>query len=268
MNGSAPAWLARLAAAKGTLGKEQWSLLGAAAITALVLVQGILPGLNRWRNEAGEQLLQQRQIVSILEGELRTIGEDDPVKVRARIQREHETLLASVAEHEQAVKRLRGGLVDSGQITTLLARLLEQSQGVRLVSLESAGVTPVSAGSVAAAAAAPGTPPANPAAQSGGGGKVGSADTAAAQASPAAAQAPTAAAQAPQVPVPILYRHGVRLVLRGDYRSLVRYLARVEQLPWTIYWDEVSLTVDKHPVVEVGIEFHTLSEQEEWLQIT
>lgn len=261
MNGSAPAWLARLAAAKGMLGKEQWSLLGAAAVTALVLVQGILPGLNRWRNEAGEQLLQQRQIVSILEGELRTIGEDDPVEVRARIQREHETLLASVAEHEQAVKRLRGGLVDSGQITTLLARLLEQSQGVRLVSLESAGVTPVSAGSVAAAAAKPGTPPANPAAQSGSGGKAGSANTAAAQASPAAAQAA-------QVPVPILYRHGVRLVLRGDYRSLVRYLARVEQLPWTIYWDEVSLTVDKHPVVEVGIEFHTLSEQEEWLQIT
>ena len=257
MSGSAPAWLARFAAVKGTLGKEQWLLLGAAAVMALVLLQGILPSLDRWRIEAGEQLLQQRQIVSILEGELRTIGEDDPVKVRARIQHEHETLSASVAEHEQAVKRLRGGLVDSGQITALLARLLEQSQGVRLVSLESAGVTPVWSGSDAAPPVAPTAQPAAPAAQAGTGGKP-------APASAAAVAAPVTAAPA----TPTLYRHGVRLVLRGDYRSLVHYLARVEQLPWTIYWDEVSLTVDKHPVVEVGIEFHTLSEQEEWLQIT
>lgn len=257
MSEGAAAWITRIAAAKDAMGKEQWLLLGAAAVTALVLLQGVVPALQAWRNEAGEQLLQQRQIVSILEGELRTIGEDDPVKVRARIQREHDTLLASVAEHEQAVKRLRGGLVDSGQITSLLARLLEQSQGVRLVSLESAGVTPVSAGRATAAPVTPGASPATPAVQAGSGG-----NTVAANA--ATVTAPVAATPA----APALYRHGVRLVLRGDYRSLVHYLARVEQLPWTIYWDEVSLTVDKHPVVEVGIEFHTLSEQEEWLQIT
>lgn len=257
MSEGAPAWITRIAAAKEAMGKEQWLLLGAAAVTALVLLQGVVPALQAWRNEAGEQLLQQRQIVSILEGELRTIGEDDPVKVRARIQREHDTLLASVAEHEQAVKRLRGGLVDSGQITSLLARLLEQSQGVRLVSLENAGVTPVSADRVTAAPVTPGASPATPAVQAGSGG-----NTVAANA--ATVTAPVAATPA----APALYRHGVRLVLRGDYRSLVHYLARVEQLPWTIYWDEVSLTVDKHPVVEVGIEFHTLSEQEEWLQIT
>lgn len=257
MSEGAAAWITRIAAAKDAMGKEQWLLLGAAAVTALVLLQGIVPALQTWRNEAGEQLLQQRQIVSILESELRTIGEDDPVKVRARIQREHDTLLASVAEHEQAVKRLRGGLVDSGQITSLLARLLEQSQGVRLVSLESAGVTPVSAGRATAAPVTPGASPATPAVQAGSGG-----NTVAANA--ATVTAPVAATPA----APALYRHGVRLVLRGDYRSLVHYLARVEQLPWTIYWDEVSLTVDKHPVVEVGIEFHTLSEQEEWLQIT
>ena len=253
MSEGAAAWITRIAAAKDAMGKEQWLLLGAAAVTALVLLQGVVPALQSLRNEAGEQLLQQRQIVSILEGELRTIGEDDPVKVRARIQREHDTVLASVAEHEQAVKRLRGGLVDSGQITSLLARLLEQSQGVRLVSLESAGVTPVSAGRVTAAPVTPGASPTTPAVQAGSGGSSASAN--------AAPVAPTPA-------TPALYRHGVRLVLRGDYRSLVHYLARVEQLPWTIYWDEVSLTVDKHPVVEVGIEFHTLSEQEEWLQIT
>lgn len=257
MSERAPAWITRIAAAKEAMGKEQWLLLGAAAVTALVLLQGIVPALQTWRNEAGEQLLQQRQIVSILESELRTIGEDDPVKVRARIQREHDTLLASVAEHEQAVKRLRGGLVDSGQITSLLARLLEQSQGVRLVSLENAGVTPVSAGRATAAPVTPGASPATPAVQAGSGGN-----------SVAANAAPVTAPVAATPAAPALYRHGVRLVLRGDYRSLVHYLARVEQLPWTIYWDEVSLTVDKHPVVEVGIEFHTLSEQEEWLQIT
>lgn len=258
MKGSAQAWAAHFAALKGTMGKEQWTLLGASAITVLVLVQGLLPALNQWRNEAGEQLLQQRQMVSILESELRTIGEDDPVKVRARIQREHDALLASVVEHEQAVKRLRGGLVGSGQITALLARLLEQSQGVRLVSLENAGVTPVTARNATAAPAAPGAPPAQPAAGQ---------PAASGKAVPSnAAVVPPAVSAAPAAPA--LYRHGVRLVLRGDYRSLVHYLARVEQLPWTIYWDEVSLTVDKHPVVEVGIEFHTLSDQEQWLQIT
>jgi MSHA biogenesis protein MshJ len=183
---------------------------------------------------------------------LKTIGEDDPAKVRVRIQKEYESLLSQVNEQEQVVRSLRGGLVNSDQITVLLARLLEQSQGVSLLSIENAGVTPVNATAVSKGVASTYPPPPGAAGGISGG-------TPLLQVPPSLPAATTG---------PTLYRHGVRMLLKGDYRSLVRYLAHVEQLPWTIYWDEVTLVVDKHPVVELAIEFHTLSEQEAWLEIT
>lgn len=226
------------------LGKEQGMLVIAGIIAAMLIVQGVIPALNTWRGDAVTRLDEQSRTLAILEGELKTIGEDDPAKVRARIQREYESLLTQVTEQEKIVRELRGGLVNSDQITVLLARLLEQNQGVSLVSIENAGVTPVNPPTAVT------TNPATPATAPEGN-----------------ATPPLSASPTPPVG-PTLYRHGVRMLLKGDYRSLVRYLAHVEQLPWTIYWDEVELVVDKHPVVELAIEFHTLSEQQAWMEIT
>lgn len=239
------------------LGKEQWMLVFVGIIAVVIITRGVIPTLNAWRGETVTRLDEQGRTLAILEGELKTIGEDDPAKVRVRIQNEYELLLSQVNEQEQVVRALRGGLVNSDQITVLLARLLEESQGVSLLSIENAGVTPVNSPVVSTGVAS--TNPATPGTASGTSG-----GTPLLQAPhPAGIHNPPAA-----TPGPTLYRHGVRMLLKGDYRSLVRYLAHVEQLPWTIYWDEVALVVDKHPVVELAIEFHTLSEQEAWLEIT
>lgn len=241
MNIALPNWLPL---AKGNFGKEQGLIVLAGVVAAILFLQGVIPALERWRSEVTTRLNEQIATVEQLESELKTIGEDDPAKVRARIQREYESLLTQVTEQEKIVRELRGGLVNSDQITVLLARLLEQNQGVSLVSIENAGVTPVNS---------PTAVPTNPAPP---------ATAPAGNATPPISVTPT-----PTVG-PTLYRHGVRMLLKGDYRSLVRYLAHVEQLPWTIYWDEVELVVDKHPVVELAIEFHTLSEQQAWMEIT
>lgn len=250
MSFTVPNWLPL---GKAGIGKEQWMLVLLGIIAAIIIARVVIPTLNTWRGEAATRFDEQSRTLTILEGELKTIGEDDPAKVRARVQNEYEVLLNQVNEQEQVVRELRGGLVNSDQITVLLARLLEQSQGVILLSIENAGVTPVNTPVVSNGVTS--TIPPTPATAGGASG-----GTPLPQVIPPSTPGAT--------PGPILYRHGVRMLLKGDYRSLVRYLAHVEQLPWTIYWDKVALVVDKHPVVELAIEFHTLSEQEAWLEIT
>lgn len=49
-----------------------------------------------------------------------------------------------------------------------------------------------------------------------------------------------------------------RLVLRGNYFSIMNYLARLEKLPWTLYWDKFDYSVSKYPEGIATIEFYTL----------
>ncbi|MDX2345593.1 MAG: hypothetical protein QNK11_01770 [Legionella sp.] len=48
------------------------------------------------------------------------------------------------------------------------------------------------------------------------------------------------------------------LSLRGDYFSIMKFLQRVEQLKWQLFWDKFSYRVEKHPVAIATIEFYTL----------
>lgn len=64
-----------------------------------------------------------------------------------------------------------------------------------------------------------------------------------------------------------IYKHGVRLELRGRYFDIVDYLKAVEKLPWKIFWGRVSLESDKHPVSRVTLVVYTLSRNPAWVGI-
>jgi MSHA biogenesis protein MshJ len=63
----------------------------------------------------------------------------------------------------------------------------------------------------------------------------------------------------------VVYRHGVRLQVKGRYFDVVNYLKALEALPWKVYWGEVALESDKYPVSRVTLVIYTLSRNPGWI---
>lgn len=66
---------------------------------------------------------------------------------------------------------------------------------------------------------------------------------------------------------PMLYRHGLRLEVEGRYLDALAYLEAVEQLPWRLYWGNLSLVSREYPLNRIVIELYTLSLDEEWIGV-
>lgn len=49
-----------------------------------------------------------------------------------------------------------------------------------------------------------------------------------------------------------------KLILKGDYFSIVNYLEKLEQLEWQLYWDKLEYKVMEYPLATATIEFYTL----------
>ncbi|RFA28281.1 hypothetical protein CAI21_13270 [Alkalilimnicola ehrlichii] len=64
-----------------------------------------------------------------------------------------------------------------------------------------------------------------------------------------------------------VYRHGLVLEFRGDYRSTLRYLEALESLPWSFFWEELDYRLEQHPEAVVRLRIGTLSGHEEWLGV-
>ncbi|GAB4303390.1 MAG: type II secretion system protein GspM [Thiohalomonadaceae bacterium] len=64
-----------------------------------------------------------------------------------------------------------------------------------------------------------------------------------------------------------IWRHGVRLEFTGDYKSALAYVRALQTLPWTLYWDELEIAMDKYPQARITIVVHTLSLNEGWIGV-
>ncbi len=75
---------------------------------------------------------------------------------------------------------------------------------------------------------------------------------------------PAAARPAPGTAV---YRHGMRIELKGRYFDIVEYLKALERLPWKVFWGEVSFETDKYPLSKVNLVIYTLSRDPGWIGV-
>ena len=69
-----------------------------------------------------------------------------------------------------------------------------------------------------------------------------------------------ATAQPVTVPLTLEPIH-YRLVLRGQYFSIMNYLKRLEGMSWRLYWDKLDYSVTEYPEGVAAIEFYTLKPQ-------
>lgn len=64
-----------------------------------------------------------------------------------------------------------------------------------------------------------------------------------------------------------LFKHGIMLEFIATYGNTYRFLQELEILPWSFIWHSLDYTVETFPQARVKVLFHTLSLQEDWIQI-
>ena len=62
-----------------------------------------------------------------------------------------------------------------------------------------------------------------------------------------------------------LYQHGFEITLQGSYAEVHDYLARVEQLPWQMFWARINVNTEEHPKLTVTLTVQTISLSRAWL---
>jgi MSHA biogenesis protein MshJ len=65
----------------------------------------------------------------------------------------------------------------------------------------------------------------------------------------------------------VVYRHGLRLQVRGRYADIARYLDTLERLNWRVMWGEVKLETEHYPVTYATLTFYTLSLDKAWIGV-
>ena len=66
---------------------------------------------------------------------------------------------------------------------------------------------------------------------------------------------------------PSLYRHGLRITVKGRYPDLARYLRSLEKLSWRVMWGEVQLESEHYPVSRITLTLYTLGLDKAWIGV-
>ncbi len=64
-----------------------------------------------------------------------------------------------------------------------------------------------------------------------------------------------------------IYKHGVKITVRGSYADLLQYLTALEKLPTQMFWGMAKMNVVKYPDAELTLTLYTLSLDKIWLQV-
>jgi MSHA biogenesis protein MshJ len=80
-----------------------------------------------------------------------------------------------------------------------------------------------------------------------------------------AAAEPAAAKAAPKRE--LLFRHGVEITVRGSYLDMVDYMTALEALPTQLFWGKAQLEVEEYPRVRLTLTLYTLSLDEKWMKL-
>jgi MSHA biogenesis protein MshJ len=65
----------------------------------------------------------------------------------------------------------------------------------------------------------------------------------------------------------VIYKHGLRIELQGQYVDILRYLRALETMPWKVFWGEMRLETENHPNSRVSLVIYTLSPERAWIGV-
>lgn len=222
--------------------RSEQILLGASL--ALGLIMGVqrlvIVPFNHYASKLTNQLDGAHAELRQTREKLSSVGPDQLLQLRQQTRERLHALQTELLQARAAMDELREGLVPAGNIADVLGGLLRNHRNVTLAEILNLPAVPLRP-----EATGTNTPADSPA--------------------KAATEVDVTPSEPPGASVnPTLFKHPMRIILRGRYVDIAKYLAAVEELPWRIYFDGLILEVRSYPMVEATIELHTLSEDEGW----
>lgn len=223
--------------------RERIMVFGASAVLMIFMVVYLFvdPLLTR-RKALADTIAQRQQAVAAIDVEMAqrmaAHAGDPNQQDRIRLER----IRQEVQQMRQALQSTQNGLVAPERIVPMLQQLLKQQANLRLVSLATL--------------------------PSGAMGQGGHVATKAAASAPAVVPAGQSPADSEPVKAPaVLYRHGVEIVLRGNYLDMVNYMDAVEAMPAHVFWGKVNMQVEQYPNATLSLTLYTLSLDEKWISL-
>jgi MSHA biogenesis protein MshJ len=211
--------------------RERILLIGAAAAAVVAIVDQLwlTPAFDQWK------AARARQVTAA--GTMQRLNQDIAergAQARAQEQQLQQELAQARERLQQGDTELRqfgSSLVGAADMLPVLDRMLVQTGGLRLRSMQSLARTELASAGVAAPSAA---------------------------ASAAGARPETG---------PTLYRHGVELTVEGGYAELLAYLHALEAMPQRVLWGGVQMKVEQYPKALLTLRVYTLSLDRGWLEL-
>ena len=210
----------------------------------LIFNLGIEPLLQKARNAgraeiaARAELGQQEALIATLTAQ----NADPDAANRGRLEQAKKEM-AAVSER---LSRFEAGMVPPARMQAFLEGLLARNRAIELLGLRTLPVTLVGA----------------PAAE-----KVEAAAGATAQGAKDPGKDKPVRGEPPPASGDGIYQHGIEIKLAGSYNDLLNYLAELERMPQRVMWNNVSLTVEKHPRNVMVLRVYTLSLDRNWLVV-
>ncbi len=182
------------------------------------------------------QIDQQQAASAAIDGEITARVEGSRIDPDAQSRARLNTMQQEMGQLGSQLLALEHGLVPPERMGPLVDGILRANGRLKLVSMRTLPAEPLAAPGVAPAAAA--APAAN------------------------AGAAPAAASD-----VPLLYRHGVEVTVRGNYLDMVDYMSALDAMPTRMFWGRARLDVETYPGARLTLTLHTLSLDRQWMKL-
>ena len=176
------------------------------------------------------QIDQQQAASAAIDGEITARVEGSRIDPDAQARTRLNTMQQEMGQLGSQLLALEHGLVPPERMGPLVEGILRANGRLKLVSMRTLPAEPL---------AAPGAAPAAPA-------------------TPAAAAGND---------VPLLYRHGVEVTVRGNYLDMVDYMSTLDAMPTRMFWGRAQLDVETYPTARLTLTLHTLSMDRQWMKL-
>ncbi|GJI97143.1 hypothetical protein RugamoR57_38610 [Duganella caerulea] len=243
--------------------RERLMVVGATAAMLVYLTYMLVldPAYTRERTLRAA-MVEQRMLISGIDSELTQLDaasrRDPDREVRERLR----VLQQDSADLRAKLRSAQKGLVAPERMGALLQQMVRGHGKLRLVSLKTLPPQGTVDGNFAALDLAE-PPPARPAAPP----QPTPASIVPPNANAVAAKPQPAVAGPAAAPAPLLFRHGVQLVLQGSYLEMIGYLEALEAMPTQLFWGAAVLDADQYPQARLTLTLYTLSLDQKWIAL-
>lgn len=230
----------------------------ASAVCAITFLLFIDPMLSKRARLQG-QLKQQTAALKTLREQQQILTQQMMENPDASRKQQIEQLSQENQDRRAELQRLQQSLAAPERMPRLLADLLDRNSGLELVSLKT--LPPenlLQKDTGTQAERAPGAIGANGQVMTGVG-LIGL------QVGDASASAPVASSVPAQQRA--VWRHGLQVVVRGNWNELTAYARKIETMPWRLYWGDLNYRVVRYPQAEMSFTVYTISLDQAWLSL-